>query len=179
MSAATSHTVISVDDLLNRPGTSRPLAVELAAPEGLDLPLVEAIGPLRLDGVLESLVDGVLVRGTLRSRMEMACARCLQPVSAEVAGDVAELYADPGEVDPDTVEAGYEIRDGQIDLDALIRDALLPLVPLAPRCRADCQGLCPTCGADRNVTECDCAEQVRDPRWAGLEGLRLDEHPTG
>lgn len=178
MSAPLPRSVLSVDDLLNRPGTSRPLDVELDAPEGLDLPLVDAIGPLRFEGVLESLVDGVLVRATLRTRLEMACARCLQPVPTEVEVEVAELYADPDVVDPDTVEAGYEIGDGVIDLDPLARDALLPLVPLAPRCRPDCKGLCPTCGADRNVTECDCADQVRDLRWAGLEGLRLDEHPT-
>lgn len=175
MSAPSSHSVLSVADLLNRPGTSRPLALELDAPEGLDLPLVSRIAGLRLDGVLESLADGVLIRGTLSARLEMACARCLQPVSAEVAGDVAELYSDPAEAEP---EPGYEVRDGLIDLDPLVRDALLPLVPLAPRCREDCKGLCPTCGADRNTTDCDCADQIRDTRWAALEGLRLDEHPT-
>ncbi len=171
--------LLSVADLLNRPGTSRPLDVELPAPEDLSPPLVEGIAPLTLDGVLESLADGVLVRGTLRTRLAMACARCLKPVSHEIMAEIAELYADPAQTDKpaqiDEVEAGFEIRDGVIDLEPLLRDTLLPLVPVAPHCRPDCQGLCPTCGADRNSTDCGCEQVLGDSRWAALEGLRLDQ----
>jgi len=178
MPAPPTNLLHSVADLLNRPGSSRPLVLEFAAPEDLDLPLVEGIGSLRLDGVLESLVDGVLVRGTLRTSVDMACARCLAPVAIEIAAEVAELYSDPDRTDPDEVEAGYEIRDGMIDLDRLVRDALLPRIPLAPRCRPDCKGLCPTCGADLNAGDCGHDQPPPDPRWAGLEGLRLREGPT-
>jgi uncharacterized protein len=167
---------LDITDLLGRPGASRPLALELDVPEGLDLPLVEQIEALRLDGVLESLVDGVLVRGTLSARIDVACARCLSPFGIDAAAEIAELYTEPGP-DAEEVEPGYEVRDGSIDLDALVRDALLPLLPVAPVCRPDCRGLCPTCGADRNVEDCSCAEPVRDTRWGALEALRLSEPP--
>lgn len=168
---------LDIADLLDRPGASRPLALALDVPEGLDPPLVEGIHGLRLDGVLDSLVDGVLVRGTLSARIDAACARCLAPVVIEGSADVAELYSEPG---PDTedVEPGYEVRDGMIDLDTLVRDALLPLLPVAPLCREDCRGLCPTCGVDRNFENCSCAEPARDSRWGALEALRLPEPPT-
>ena len=49
------------------------------------------------------------------------------------------------------------------------------LICLASVCegepRPDCLGLCPTCGADRNESECDCVAPV-DPRWANLDVLR-------
>lgn len=176
MPAPLARTTLSVADLLGRPGASRPLALELDAPEGLDLPLVERLDRLRLDGVLESLAEGVLVRGTLSTTVEMACARCLRPLSAPVEADVAELYADPaGAEDPADVEPGYAIRDGLIDLDALVRDTLVPRIPVAPLHDPDCKGLCPTCGADRNLTDCSCGEQPVDLRWSALEGLRLDD----
>ena len=173
MPAPSTSLLLSVADLLDRPGASRPLTLELEAPEGLDVPLVERIAPLRLDGVLESLAEGILVRGTLRAHVDMACARCLTAVPVDVTAQVAELYSEPGE----DVEPGYEIRNGLISLDALLRDTLLPVVPTAPHCRPDCRGLCPTCGIDRNTGECACAEQAVDSRWAALEGLHLNDQP--
>lgn len=174
MSVPSTTFTLDISDLLDRPGASRPLALELAVPEGLEMPLVEGVERLRLDGVLESLVDGVLVRGTLSARIDVACARCLTPIELDTSADVAELY-----MEPDTdVEPGYEVRDGLIDLDPLVRDALLPMLPVAPRCRPDCQGLCPTCGVNRNVEDCDCTEPVPDSRWGALEALRLPDLPT-
>lgn len=172
---ARPRSVLGVHDLLDRPGASRPLDLELEVPADVDLPLVEEVSPLRLRGVAEGVVEGVLVRGTLGAEITVACARCLKPVAVAVSTDVAELYSDPAEADdPADVEAGYELANGQIDLDTLLRDALVPALPQAPLCRPDCKGLCATCGADRNLTDCDCAEDVADHRWSALEGLRLD-----
>jgi len=169
------RSVLEMHDLLDRPGASRPLDLELEVPADVDLPLVEEVSPLRLKGVVEGVVDGILVRGALSADLTVACARCLKPVAVVVSTDVAELYSDPAQADdPTDVERGYELADGQIDLDTLLRDALVPALPQAPLCRPDCQGLCATCGADRNVTDCDCADDTAGHRWAALEGLRLD-----
>jgi len=43
-------------------------------------------------------------------------------------------------------------------------------IPLKPLCRPECKGLCPTCGADRNVAPCDCREEG-DERLAKLKSL--------
>ncbi len=177
---AVSRSLLPVHDLIDRPGASRPLDLELAAPDDIDLPLVEEVGPLRLQGVAEAVVEGVLVRGVLSGTLTAACARCLTAVTVPVSAEVVELFSDPADADdPADVEAGYELRDGVIDLDTLLRDALLPALPQAPLCRPDCKGLCPTCGVDRNVADCECADVSADPRWSALEALRLDDHsPT-
>jgi uncharacterized protein len=44
-------------------------------------------------------------------------------------------------------------------------------LPMKPLCRADCQGLCPACGANRNVAPCTCAPKPPDPRLAVLRDL--------
>ncbi len=59
----------------------------------------------------------------------------------------------------------------QIDLDELVREELLLAVPTHLVCQENCKGVCPTCGADRNVTDCRCGEEYVDPRWAGLKKL--------
>ena len=60
-----------------------------------------------------------------------------------------------------------------IDLDTLLRDALVPAVPYRPLCDPDCKGLCASCGVNRNETTCDCVDVTVDARWSALEGLRL------
>jgi len=173
---APSHdTVLSVVDLLDQPGASRRVDLTFDPPAGLDLPLTDAVGPLHLRGVLESVVDGVLVRGDLATDLTMQCARCLVPVEVEVDADVAELFADPGRVPPgDEVEPGYTIREGRIDVDTLLRDTLAPAVPLAPLHDAGCRGLCATCGQDLNAAPDHPHDQLSDPRWAALTALRVE-----
>jgi uncharacterized protein len=176
MTSATHDRVLKVTDLVDRPGESRQVDLRLRAPEGYEHPLVTLREPLALVGVIESVVDGILVRGTLAVEIGVACSRCLEPMTDEVRAEVTELFHDPARLDPDElaeVDAGYAIAEGTIDLDALLRDSLAPALPTQPRCREDCAGLCPTCGINRNDATCGCHDEHDDPRWAALQGLRL------
>ena len=90
----------------------------------------------------------------------------------------AAAAATAGAVDVDEKELGAELTDDdvdlygydgeEIDLTPLFRDQVVLAVPFAPLCSEDCKGLCPQCGADRNLETCDCKPPV-DPRWAGLQ----------
>lgn len=181
MTSSLHDTVLQVADLIDRPGSSRRVDLALATPPGLELPLATVIEPIRLVADVASVVEGLLVRGRLTTDVRVQCSRCLADLDISVTADVAELFTDPARaeelgpgVDPaDVVEEGYEIADGRIDLDTLVRDALVPAVPYQPLCDAACRGLCPVCGANRNEVDCDCAESAGDSRWAALEGLRL------
>ena len=42
-----------------------------------------------------------------------------------------------------------------------------------PLCNPDCAGLCATCGANHNLTRCECVTSEIDPRWAALRSLEL------
>jgi uncharacterized protein len=167
--------VLNVADLLDRPGTSRRLDLDVALPEGFALPLVTIREPLHLAGVIESVVEGLLVRGALAVSMRLECARCLEPIDADAHADVVELFQDPARLagDMEPPEEGYEIRDGHIDLDALLRDTLAPAAPYQPLCRVDCAGLCAQCGANLNDARCACADDAVDPRWSALRDLDL------
>lgn len=179
-------TALDVSDLTGSPGATRQVELDVPVPPGFEVPLTR-FGPsdreergddaaVAVDGVLESLVDGVLLRGTVAVDVQQQCALCLTDLpTARVTAEVAELFAQPDpDADPADAEPGYEIADDRIDIDAMIRDALAEQVADAPRCRPDCAGLCPTCGADRNTVDCDCADQVADPRWAALADLDVN-----
>ena len=153
----------------------------MPAPAGLDLPLVRAVETVRLTGEVSGVVEGVLVRGLLRAIANVQCARCLADLRINTEADVAELFTDPSRVDEwvvgaaaqDVIEEGYEITDGSIDLDMLVRDAVALALPYQPLCDPTCRGLCPLCGSNRNEVECACVQPEADSRWAALEALRL------
>lgn len=123
-----------------------------------------------VDLTLQSYAGGIAASGVVAAPWHGVCRRCGAPVLGMSVVEVAERFVeDPAPEDEDA----YPIVGDEIDLAPLAHDAILLDLPLAPLCRADCAGLCPTCGADRNEEACDCRAE-RDPRWAMLDGLRFD-----
>jgi len=174
MTSLRSDRVVSVADLVGRPGVSRTLSMTVEPPKDLEQPVLRMDAPVQIEGVLESVVDGILFRGTATTTIQTNCSRCLADLEMVMEAEVIELFRDPAEVDPDDeLEAGYEIQDTQIDLDVMVRDALAPALPYSPVCDEDCRGLCPTCGINRNEGSCTCTDITTDDRWAALEALRL------
>jgi uncharacterized protein len=53
----------------------------------------------------------------------------------------------------------------------------VPELPTIPVCAEDCQGLCPSCGVNRNESHCDCGNEARDPRWDALRALVISDEP--
>jgi uncharacterized protein len=160
---------IPVADLLRRSGSSR--ALQLEAPiAGLAGPGAEisAEVPVALDLTLEQVSEGIVVRGMVRAHWDAACSRCLAPVGGEIAVHVDELF----ELHPLAGET-YALEIDIVDLEPMIRDALLLELPAKPLCRDDCAGLCPSCGIDRNAAVCECGTTELDPRWAALRSLDL------
>ena len=154
---------------LRHPGNARPVVVaaELDGLSGIAAE-VAAGSPVAVDLMLERVPEGIVVRGTLTAAWNAACSRCLEPVAGEISVHVDELF----ETHPLEGET-YKLDEDVIDLEPMVRDALLLELPLAPLCADDCAGLCATCGVNRNVTHCECATQEIDPRWAALRSLEL------
>jgi uncharacterized protein len=166
-----THFTISVADLLGRPGAYRDVSV--SAPLGdVGTALARLDGPpVRLQGRLESVVEGILVTGAVTAPVALQCARCLASVRSEVVAEVCEVFFAPGH-DEAAEDDSYRVTGDEIDAEALARDAIALALPLAPLCREECRGLCPNCGRDLNDGPCDCRFEETDPRWAPLEALR-------
>ena len=163
--------VIDVRDLVGHPGSSRTVRVDESI-EGLatQLAVVPDDRPVEADLMLESVVEGILVTGPVWGSMQLSCARCLKTFDQSFHLEVQELFAPGASGEGDEYPLGTE---GSMDLEPMIRDAVVLAMPFAPLCRPDCRGLCPRCGGDRNLGECSCPPEV-DPRWAPLLDLHLD-----
>jgi len=169
MSSTSTQLRIPLGAALRHPGVARPVTTT-ATVSGLTGGAAEipSSAPVGVDLVLERVPEGIVVRGTLAASWAAPCSRCLEPVAGDVAVHVDELF----ETQPLEGET-YPLEEDVIDLEPMVRDALLLELPLAPLCRPDCAGLCPTCGANRNDERCDCATDEPDPRWAALRSIEI------
>jgi uncharacterized protein len=146
-----------------------------SALEGMDADLGRSAIDARMQVLRTN--DNVFVRGDLRGEVQVPCVRCLAP--ARVAIDVPlKLTATPEDLaaGDDAVEddVDYFTHDGEtLDLSDVLREALILAVPMTALCRADCKGLCPVCGGDRNERACDCLVPSGDPRLAALKDLKV------
>ena len=171
--ARKSPLVIDTRELGRRPGSSRPVRRTVPAPVGLGLPEVIAVpvgAELDLDVLLESVVEGVLVTGTVSGPLAGECSRCLDPITDEVEIELTELYAYPDSTTDETTEEDEISRlvDDLIDLEPVVRDTVVLALPQAPLCSEDCAGLCPGCGAKWADLGPDHRHETIDPRWAAL-----------
>lgn len=163
--------VFDTRSFAHRPGTMERWRGTVAAPADLELPLVGVPEgtDIELDLRFESVVEGVLVSGTARTTYAGECARCLEPISTPVVEvGLQELFAHPG---PDVGEDESLLEGDLLDLEPVLRDAVLLELPPSPVCREDCPGLCATCGVRLDEAGPDHRHDSADPRWAELAGL--------
>lgn len=144
----------------------------------LDVTLGEAMGEaavsvtagsvVEVDVRFESVHEGILATGEAFATAIGECSRCLDPLKSAVEVDFQELFAYSG-----TGEDDFTVSDEQIDLEPVIRDAVVLSLPFQPVCSPDCLGLCAECGLklaeDPNHTH----DQQVDSRWTEL--LKLKE----
>lgn len=182
--------VIDLRELSRRPGSWLTLERTGVAADaiGTDVLAVPPGGELELELRLESVVEGVLVTGSVHATGAGLCVRCLDAVKLPVGATFQELYVYPDKAahhhEVATEDDEDEVRelDGDLlDLRPLLRDALVPTLPFQPVCRPDCPGLCSECGA-RLADDPGHAHEVLDPRWAALQALSPgsgSDGPTG
>jgi len=123
------------------------------------------------------VVDKVKLIGSVRATVEFECDRCLTALSMPVEASFDLVYAPPlgtadeHELDEKDLSLGF-YQDGVIDVDDVTREQIELALPMARLCAEECRGLCPDCGANLNLGECDCSKEPVDMRWAALKELK-------
>lgn len=165
------HLTVPVAEILGRPGEYRDFVINEPL-AGVHTALARLEGsPVQAGLRAESVVEGILVTGTVEGRASLECARCLRRFASDVTLEVCELYAAPGHEIADDEDA-YELRGTDVPLEPMLRDTMTLALPLNPLCGPSCKGICSRCGADLNQGACSCRDEDVDPRWAALSSLK-------
>jgi uncharacterized protein len=165
--------VVPVASLLREPGARRHVeltgSIEDLSVSGSRVP---GGAPVAVDVLLESVHGGILVTGTVTAEWEGECRRCLEIARGVLSLEVRELCVEGGDV-----ETTYSLTADELDLEPIAHDACILGLPLAPLCKEGCLGLCPECGADRNLEPCSCGP-APDDRWGPLVLLGEGAQPA-
>jgi uncharacterized protein len=165
--------------LQRRPGSMVRVERKVPAPPDCHIALARVTDPIDLSLMLESVMEGVWVSGSADALVRGECARCLDPITWPMTFSLEELYAYPAsdarghiiETDEEFDEDQRYLVNDICDVESLIRDAIVPDLPLAPLCSPTCAGLCPQCG-QRLAEDPGHSHEILDPRWAALDALR-------
>jgi uncharacterized protein len=125
--------------------------VRLETFEGVSFP-----EPVRVALEMRQADRMLVVEGSIDARLHGSCDACLEDVDRELHVDVDERL-DPWqgrEVEP--FGESNVLTGERLDVADLAQQSILSVMPMGLRCRPDCRGLCPACGANRNTGECSC-----------------------
>lgn len=167
-------------DLTRIEGEPFPFDAKIAADQiDLGSDYARLNGDVSVKGELMKHIAQTDVRGEIDTKIEIDCTRCLQPVAQDL-----KIRFDVDFVTPefDATARETELNQGdletavfagdELDLTELVREQILLNMPEQTFCDPDCKGLCPKCGQNRNLINCNCEENETDPRWAALKDLK-------
>jgi uncharacterized protein len=180
--------VFDMRTLGRQAGSAKTQQLTVPAPDDMRLELarVPVGADMQLDVRFEAVTEGVLVTGSATAPLAGECARCLAPLATSVTASFTELYLYARDrhdrhdrFDENTEQDDEELHlDGDLlDLEPVLRDAVVLALPMSPLCREDCPGLCVECGVPLADAGPDHGhEDAPDPRWAGLK--QFDDQAT-
>jgi uncharacterized protein len=158
---------VAFDQRFRLPETAEP------GPDGV------VVGQVRIRGDASLGERGVGLTATLEAELQLACGRCLESFDSPVSCKFSlVLITEPIQVEAAETQLTEQDLDlfhaegGKAHLPTIAAEQVYLNLPLKPICKEDCQGLCPTCGANRNRLECGCPSENLDPRLAPLLDLK-------
>jgi uncharacterized protein len=170
---------IGVRELGRSPGSMRTFNERIPVPEDFGTPLIKVTPGTDLDLELrfEAVHEGILVSGSVLVDVTGECSRCLEIFEHELEVGVQELffYEEPPVGLDEDEDTQRWVEHDSIDLEPVLRDAVVTALPFQPVCREDCEGLCSECGI-RLADEPGHHHEILDPRWSALQGLTGEEN---
>lgn len=125
--------------------------------------------------------DQFRLAGSVKTTLELACGRCLEPFACPVDATFDLRYQPHAqntgegerEIEEDDLSTAF-YENETIDLGQLMREQFYLSLPMKPLCGEACRGLCPACGTNLNRGVCSCVRDWEDPRFAALKALKKD-----
>ena len=167
---------------LNKIRTAKEHFEQVYSPDRFDAdPDFRVVVPVALTFEVEGEKKQFRLVGRLKTTLELACGRCLEPFSWPVDASFDLRYQPHAhntgegerEIEEDDLNTAFYEND-EVDLGQLMQEQFYLALPMKPLCADDCKGLCPSCGTNLNRGTCRCATAWEDPRLAALKTLKKE-----
>lgn len=124
--------------------------------------------PVSFKGSIENHSGILVLQGDLNTSYNAKCSKCLKDIDSTINIRIRENFVkSKNNVDDES----YTYEGNFIELDRVFKDNIILNLPVRQVCSEDCKGLCPVCGANLNVTSCNCREDEVDSRLEVLKNF--------
>ena len=113
----------------------------------------------------------LLIQGRTEVTIVIPCDRCLKDVERIFSFELDKELDLTGQSEEKSMEESDYMIGTDLDVDKLIFGEILVSWPMKVLCKEDCRGICKRCGADLNMTECQCRKTEPDPRMAAIQDI--------
>jgi uncharacterized protein len=142
---------------------------------------ISQVSALRVQGSAELLAHTggeIRIQGKLAVELEAECDRCLGRARFPLESSYDLFYRpmshiareEEVEIDEGEAEIGF-FEGGGMQLEDILREQVMLLMPMQRVCAEACRGICPVCGCNRNETACECKVEAADDRWGALRNI--------
>ncbi|MBE6891401.1 MAG: DUF177 domain-containing protein [Ruminococcaceae bacterium] len=112
-----------------------------------------AFSDVKVEGKIKNIAGVLTIKAVISGTYTAVCDRCMEEASLKLEAKLDTIF-DINEAKDDSLT----LENGKIDLIRTAYDALSLEIPMVILCKEDCKGICPHCGKNLNLEECDCAE---------------------
>jgi len=121
------------------------------------------LSPIDYEITVSKTGDSIWLRGPVRTKLFLTCARCLEGfafgvesrLNVELMPKEAEPHAPEVELHNDEMDI-YFYEGDEIDIDPYIFEEIMLNLPIKALCSDACKGMCPSCGKNLNIEACRC-----------------------
>jgi uncharacterized protein len=149
--------------------------------EGPNDPVLGMEKPLQVKIRIEKAGDKYIFDGELEGKILARCDRCLEPYSHDIKTSFHLFLAlknpETGEAEIELLEDEMEvdfIEGEEIDLNDIVREQIYLSLPMKSICSDGCLGLCPMCGVNLNLGNCQCRSEKGHPGFLKLKNLKIE-----
>lgn len=161
--------LIGLAKIIHCPGKKIEFSHELDFSD-LDFGNCRVSEPVKAVGKIENTAGVLQLDADVISGIHGICDRCTCEFDRSINIPVhAVLETDPDSQQPDDIWT-FTVEGDAVDLEEIVRTALVFGVDSKMLCKPDCKGLCCRCGVDLNYEACRCKPEI-DPRFAVLQKL--------
>ena len=124
--------------------------------------------PVHVQLQVNNTNKAMLVYGNIQTELKATCGRCLETYVTPLSLSFQDEWVFRAQATEDLLETALLLDKDEVDIKERIFEQIVLALPMKFICSSECQGLCPTCGANRNLTPCKCGEDDINPRFAAL-----------
>ena len=138
---------------------------------------VRLVSPVEWELTAERAGLEIRIQGTLRSTAEIPCSRCLESARHEISKPFdlffrqrdEHMFDEDDEIELTEKDTRTAFFTGtELAIDEILREQMLLALPMKALCKLDCKGLCPKCGTNLNIRNCNCPKEQFNPHLDAL-----------